>query len=508
MGIKDKLVQFTDGYYEVVNPQKAASRKLARSAMSYKHGKARRSGPQASLMTGSGNAHMPESEMTTLREKVRLLDRDNYIVKSIIDRMIDFTIGNGINVQINSPNKRWNDRAERLWNEYWNGSPEVRGMMTGPELERVIYRTKKIDGDVLIIKTNDGRLQVIEADQIRNPNGQQDSDKNIINGVEVDPLGLPKKFYIYPHDDKRGRNSKVDPVVVDAKDCIFLAERHRVSMTRGVTSFSSCIDLFEDIDGFIEASVVQQKVSASHAMVIEQKGGPSALETNSVTDTEGLQYSEEDVRTGSILYLNVGEQAKVLGAQQSGQQFGPFVTQMLRFAGLPFGLPLELTSLDFSKTNYSSARASLQVAHKNFVREHRRMVSEFMEPIVRWFLESKIESGELDERKYKISATPPKGISVDPLKEANADIVKILSGLSTLKDVAVSNGQDWEELLRQRESEIVKASKIAQNVVKQTDEEWSARDILGMTKDFKKEIFTDETEQVVEDDGQNQDSTE
>lgn len=504
MGLKDKLAAAADAYYEVFSPQKAAQRKAARSALSYRHGKSRRSGPQGTAGTGSGNSHMAEGEMGTLREKVRLLDRDNYLVKSIIDRMIEFIIGDGLNIQVNSGNKRWNARAERLFTEFWNDSPEIRGVINGPELERLILRTKKIDGDVLIVKTNAGKLQVIEGDQIRTPRSMKNNNA-IINGVEVDKMGRPLRFYVHPHDDKRGMHSNVDPVVIQAEDAIFIAERHRVSMTRGVSAFASAIDLFEDIDGFIEASVVQQKIAASHAMVIEQKGGPSALETNEEIDAEGIQYTEEDARPGSILYLNVGEQAKILGAQQSGQQFGPFVTQMLRFTGLPFGLPLELTSLDFSKTNYSSARAALQVAHKNFRREHRRMVAEFMEPIVRWFLDSAIKSGKLDEREYKISATPPKNISVDPLKETNADIARIIGGMTTLKEVAVSNGQDWIDILKQREDEITEAAKIASNVVKRTGEEWSARDILGMTQGFKKEIFTDETEEV--NDGQDDQST-
>ena len=226
------------------------------------------------------------------------------------------------------------------------------------------------------------------------------------------------------------------------------------------------------------------------------------LDTTEATDSLGNTYQEENFRPGQILYLDIGESAKILGPSQTGQQFWPFITQLLRFAGLCFGLPLEVVSLDFSKTNYSSARAAILVSHKAIVQKHKSLVRQFMEPVVRWKTENDIRKGILPmpSKGYVISATAPKMISVDPLKETKADREKINGGLSTLRDIVSSNGQDWTEIMSQRSFEIEEASKIAKNLVKKTGEDWSARDILGIAKDYNADIFAEEQQDTEQQD--------
>jgi predicted RNA-binding protein len=109
-----------------------------------------------------------------------------------------------------------------------------------------------------------------------------------------------------------------------------------------------------------------------------------------------------------------------------------------------------------------------------------------------------INSGELDERDYVITSTPPKVISLDPAKEVKANVEKIQAGLTTNKDVLVAEGVSWRDVMNDREDEILHAYKIATNVVMKTGEQWSTRDILGMNKNFNPSVF--QTEQVEDDD--------
>jgi capsid protein len=137
------------------------------------------------------------------------------------------------------------------------------------------------------------------------------------------------------------------------------------------------------------------------------------------------------------------------------------------------------------------------LADKNFKREHNVMVREVMEKIFNWFLEDQIRVGNLPERKYRVNAVPPKMISVDPLKEIKAEIEKIGAGLSTLRDSAHADGKEWDEIMDQRQTEIMLAAKIASNIVNSTGEDYSSRDILGTNVKFKPEIFQDPNEQPV-----------
>jgi len=488
MSLVDRISSFVDGYYKVTNPQKYTQRLMERSAaehaMRYRQAEKSRLRSHITGMTGGGDEHMNESDLIVMREKSRKLDRDNLFVASIMDRLEEHVLGEAVNIQIQSNNKRWNKAAEKAFKEFWQGRPEIRDYLSGPEIEKLVFRAEKIDGDILIVMLED-QLQVLEAHRISSP---KNADQNIINGVKTDQNGKILGYFVEVSQKKH--------TYYDAKDCVFLAQRHRISMTRGLPSTVRSMDLFDDIDAFMEASIIQQKISAAHCVFITRKGGLDGLDgMETVTDSAGNDRQEQIMSPGAVLYGEMGEDAKMLGASQTGQQFGPFITQLLRFAGLMYGLPLEITSLDFSNTTFSSSRASIQTAHKAFKKQHTRFIREFMAPIVTWKVKQLVSQNKLPPMPdgFKVTATPPKMISVDPLKETKADVERIAAGLTSIREVSDLNGQDWKETLRYREDEIIEAGKIAKNLVKKTGEDFSARDILGMTKNFNKEIFVDES---------------
>lgn len=498
MGVADRLANLVDGYYKIVSPYKYTQRKLQRemsTKLSYRN--ARKSRLNSSVRRGNYSAddNLSETDHDTLRDTSRDLDRNNMFAKAILDRQEEAVIGNGIDFKIQSPNKAWNKRAESLLRGWWYATPEVRGIFSGPDLERMALRSSHVDGDILFnLLDKRGQIQAIESDRIRDPFRGND---NIVNGVELDRLGRPTKFYVHEHEDRRRNRGKgKDPVVIEAGNAVFLALRHRFSQTRGVPAFTPNMELFEDIDAFTEASIIQQKISAAHVMFVERNSGIGDLD-NVITEEDALgnQDQVQTFKPGTVMYGEKGESAKMLGASQTGQQFAPFVTQLQRFAGLDFGLPLEILALDFSKTNYSSARASLLTAHKCFKKKHEFLLRNFLEPIFRWKIAAWQKSGMLGERSdYDVTASPPKMISLDPAKETKADIERLKYGLTSLREVCSINGTSWKDTLQYREDEILEAAKIAKNVVKRTNEQWSARDILGLNKDFVDSIFVDEDE--------------
>ena len=496
MGLSDKLAGVVDGYYKVFDPQKFNQRKAQRAidSLTYRNSRQSRIVRGNKTTRGSGDSHVTEPDLDTLREKSRELDRDNIFAKAILDRLLEAILGTGISINIQSPNKGWNKKAERLFMDWWHSMPDARGMFSGPEFEKMVYRTLKVDGDVLVVMTKSGKLQIVEGDRIRTPK-KFDKDDSVVHGVKMDKLGKPEAFYVFPHADKK-RDKATNFETIDAKDAIFLGERHRYSLTRGIPCFTQSMELFDDIDAFTEASIIQQKISASHVMFIERNGGLDALDgISSAEDEYGNARQEQVMSPGTILYGDKGESAKMLGASQTGQQFGPFVTQLLRFAGIDFGLPLEILLLDFSKTNYSSARASLLTAHKHFIEQHKRFVAQFMAPVVKRKISEFMKKGLLarrDEDAYMVGSVPPKMLSLDPSKETKADVERIKAGLTSNREVCNSSGTDWQDTLGYRQDEILEAIRIADNVVKRTGVDVSFRDILGMNSDFKSEIFNEE----------------
>ena len=492
MSISDKLASFADSYFKITDPskykQRMGDRALA-SSLGYRAAKSNRLRSNIRFGNKSADDHTNEAELDTLRDTARDLDRNNLYAKAILDRLGEAVLGQGIDIQIQSPNKNWNKKVTKLFNEFWNDKPEIRGIFSGKEIEKLVFRAIDVDGDILINKLSNGKIQIIEGDRIRDP---KRAFKNVDKGVELDKFGAVTKFHIYEHEDRIEGRDKYSSTTINAEDAIFLANRARLSQTRGVPRFAPAFDLFEDMDAFTEASVIQQKMAANHVMAVT-RNDHDAIETTTEEDSEGNEREQEISAPGSVVYLESGEDVKMLGASQTGQQYSPFITQLLRFAGLPFGLPLEILSLDFSKTNYSSARASLLTAHKGFLMRHKKFVSEFMEPIIRWKVEEWIKKGILGEVKdFEVSSTPPKMIVLDPVKETKADIDRIQSGLSSNREVCNTNGTSWQSTMDYRTEEIMYAIKNSDNVVKKTGAKIDWRDILGMSKSFNPAIFQEE----------------
>jgi len=494
---KPPLIDRLVGY---LSPTAGVARANARQKLAeFGYQQARRNRIQVAKtgLGGSADKHACTRDLWTLREYSRALDRDNVIASAMLDRACDFVIGTGIDVQVQSGSKTWDDRLEKLWHHWWEYDADIRGVHTGPQLEALCYRAMKVDGDVLLIMTQEGKVQCIEADRIMTPSDVKDGSKLCSTGVEVDKQGKPIAYWVAPDSEYRRNVSygKKEMTRVPAENAVFLADMKRLSQTRGVPVFSTNLQLFDDIDAFVETCILHAKVATSHVMFVERQGGGVGLD--GVETTEDSYDQDRQVQTtapGMILYGNPGESAKMVGSTQSMVQFGPFVNQLLRFTGLNFGMPLELLSLDFSHTNFSSARASLQVAHRSFLTQHRIVLRKLIEPILRWKTRQWVADGAITPREFEVSATPPKMIQVDPLKEANAQIANVQHGFSTNRDVCAAQGLDYYDLLAQRALEIQEASMLAEKVVKRTGAKVDWRDIIGDAGNFKNELYTEEQE--------------
>lgn len=483
------LEKAVDYLYKVFDPKAYSERLAYRTASEHqlRYRQAMDNRNRSSVTWGlnkSEDSHLSEGDLNTLRESSRKLDRENPFVCSFNNRLEQSVIGNKLNISIRSSNSRWSEKATKEINDWWSDIPEIKGMFSGGQLERVLFRAKNVDGDILVVFLNDGRIQIIEGDRIQTPPGKG-NDPLVFNGVQLNKFGGITGFYIAPdYDQRKTKAFKADDYrFVNAADSHFIASRHRVSMTRGIPKITQNMDLMNDIDEFLNATIIHQKIVASHCMFIERiDPGSENVFTNK--DEDGNDIREQYVEPGMILTGKPGETAKILGPDQTAQQFGPVMSQLMRIAGMLYDLPLEMSILDFSQTTFSSARASLEVAHRGFSKQHNDFVKHDIAPILKWKLRQLMRQGVLDEPRsfYRIEATPPKKISVDPMKETNADIARILASLDTHEDVCASNGKDFSDILQQRTREIESAAKAAERVVKRTDEEWQSRDIMGIEK--------------------------
>ena len=209
------LVQAVDYLFKVFDPKGYSERLAYRTAsehqLRYRQAMDHRNRSNVTWgLNKSEDSHLSEGDLNTLRESSRKLDRENPFVHSFNNRLEQSVIGNKLNLSVRASNTRWSERATKLINEWWHDVPEIKGMFSGGQLERALFRAKVVDGDILVVFLNDGRIQIIEGDRIQTPPGKG-NDPLIYNGVQLNKFGAITGFYIAPdYDQRKTKGFKAD----------------------------------------------------------------------------------------------------------------------------------------------------------------------------------------------------------------------------------------------------------------------------------------------------------
>jgi len=162
-----------------------------------------------------------------------------------------------------------------------------------------------------------------------------------------------------------------------------------------------------------------------------------------------------------------GEKVVTVNAARPSTNFPAFESAVLRNTSSALGISESQLTQDWSKVNYSSARSALLEAWKTLTRRRIDFATGFAQPILGAFIEELHDTVDLPlpagapeflECRTAYSRSqwmgPGRGW-VDPIAEKKGAILGMDAGLSTLEIECSENvGEDWEDLLDQRQREI------------------------------------------------------
>jgi lambda family phage portal protein len=416
----------------------------------YRAGHRSRIDEQGSASTLSSDEIL-EMEREEIVERNRALERDHPSYDGLIGQAVTNVIGpSGLKPQARTPDEALNSTIESLWGDWCAGPCDVRKMSTMAELQELWFRSYLRDGDVGIVLLASGELQSIEGHLITTPGGAS-TDGTIVEGVQLSRnSGRPVAFHVAKSD--RFIRS-METTSIPARDFIFFALRKRLGQTRGVPAITKPW-LFEQYDRYLEAVVVAARVAACFGVIFKRRGGtvPGGL-LQGLKDSGGNARKSFILEPGMAKYIDTDEEIEQLRPQHPGGQFGELRAAIKRDIGLPLGMPLELTDLDFSRTNYSSARASLLAAYRTFMRHQERFACCVMRRIYQWRVSKWAKDGllgkSIPDDLWAHEWVMPRWPWVDPLKEIQAHLLAMDAGVTTLAEISASQGKDWESQLAQ-----------------------------------------------------------
>jgi lambda family phage portal protein len=181
---------------------------------------------------------------------------------------------------------------------------------------------------------------------------------------------------------------------------------------------------------------------------------------------------EVKLEGASVIPLHPGDKLSAFTPSRPNDAFAPFVEAVLRYIGTGLNLPYELLMKDFSKTNYSSARAALLEAWRYFTGRREWLATYWASPVYELWLEEAVARGEVEapgyyDRPGAYAACrwigPGRGW-IDPMKEAQASGERIRNYVSTYEREAAEQGLDWEEVAEQLAREQAFMQKLGLNV--------------------------------------------
>jgi len=469
------------------------------SAMGYKS--ARMSSTDGLSVTSSAGDALLEYDRPGLINLSRHFYRNNAIYNGMIKRAVDYIIGNGFKVQPTTTGRgaeKWNDQAAKLWAEECR-RPEIRGLLTGRRVEKMICREVIIAGDTGIIKVKEQqKIQLIEAEQIV---GQ---GRSLNDGIKKDSTGRPLAYYVAPYN-KSGRPHRGHARAISPKDFIFITDPDRPSATRGVPVCQAAFPMLHRINDVCDSEAIAWQLLSRMAIAITREDGPGLAPGESTVDPNAKDGALTDRLTeigyALIYHAKPGEKVEGIERNLPGANFTESIRMFLRLLGLPLGLPLEIILLDWTQSNYSQSRAVLEQAYQTFLGFQEMLEEFYYREDYKWRVNQWIKDDKLKDRpdKFAHEWIKPTWPWIDQLKEAQAAGMIIDRGLGTHSAVCKSRNLERADVVAARVLEVTDAIKKAQAIEKATGVLPPYEIFCGMDPYKSKEQSAKEGETIVAD---------
>lgn len=437
-------------------------------------------------------------DLPMLTSRSRDLIRNNGIAAGYVQTLSDNVVGTNLRL-IATPDWKLLGKTQE-WAHEWAANVQAQWRLFSSRttidasrelnfagLTTLFYKAKLFNGDAVALPiwqespfdTFATRIWLVESDRLCNPNFSFDMP-NLRGGIEIDNYNRALAYHFrttHPGDVIAGANlpGKWERVPAETpwgrRRVIYYGAKDRIGQTRGKPVFSPVIQQFKMLDRYSNAELDSAVVNAMIAAFIETPvdyeglidmfGNGSAEELKKWANTKAKPGNRVKLSSGSIIPLYPGEKLQAFNPARPASAFSAYMESVLRHVATGMNIPYELLLKDFSKTNYSSARAAMLEAWRYFRSERQSLVDNWATPVYELWLEEAIDKGIVEAPDFyqnRAAYTCCRWVGtgrgwVDPVKEAQAAQIRMDGQLSTLEAECAEQGTDWEEVLEQQARE-------------------------------------------------------
>lgn len=513
------MMNLIDKALLLFDPQRVAQRVKARATVNALEAMASTGTPGAGSGTsGSGagsrwwNPFARSAARDTLpylgtqRGASRELVRTNALAAGAINTSVDRIIGTGL-AFVAAPNRRvlgWSaDQAEEwkakvqaefsLWADDAQAC-DLAGEENFYQAQATVVRCAKESGDIFTLlplaertrmRPYGLRFQLIEADQIGNPQGQMDTAE-VAGGIKFGPGGRPLAAHIYDRHPGAGYAPKGSSLYAGEwvdfqgqtgrRRLLHHYKKLRPGQPRGVPYLAPVIDLIKQIGRFTEAEVNAAVLNAFFTVLIETESGNAApvFGADGSTAPSGSAPAAADeigLGMGAVIGLAKGEKASFADPKRPNPNAEGFIHMLIGLIGMGLGIPREVLLKQFN-SSYSASKAALLDAWVHFRSERFWAGLTFCQPIFETWLAEAVYIGRvkapgffsdpLMRWAYTRAAWPGDSMgSINPKDEVAAYTAAIDARLMTRERAEWElGGTDWNATFDQKWAEHQRLAKV------------------------------------------------
>ncbi|MEE4417304.1 phage portal protein [Klebsiella pneumoniae] len=404
-------------------------------------------------------------------------------------------------------------RIERAWVAWVNNPLECDASGRHPlnQLVTAAYRSYLLTGEVVAaidwkrsrFAQTATKLRLLDSRQIDQSRTQITDNGSAVNGIGFDKDGRVVGYWIIPY--VLGQvNYQPMPVFIPAYTpwgrprIVHLFDLLVPGQIRGLSPLIAALTPAQNKGVLREYTTAQAFVQTMFAATVESdlpsalKGldsgrsgrewdghypkityeGPLPSTPESGSPEEWLQghkvyYDEKGIslNPGQVNHLMPGDEFKLHRSEAPNSTYDPFDKSLQREAAKAAGASYEDVSGDYSQTSFSASRLALDLPSRINDRRREAIPVRLYRAVYRCWLEEQIESGALKlppnapafgkaVDAYTQSMWRGKGKAVaDPYKQAQADALELVTGLSTYEEKLGERGLDLEDVIAQRKAE-------------------------------------------------------
>lgn len=413
----------------------------------------RRSGGWVAVGSSANTEILPQ--LATLRNRSRDLVRNNPYAAKAMRVLASNRIGTGVTATIKDKT------VAALWNK-WIKVCDADWQYDFYGLERLAATTEAESGECLIRfryrKMSDGlpvplQLQLLEPDFI--DTGKNETLKNkgwIQNGIEFSPIGERVAYWLFnQHPGESLINTTVKSNRIPASDIIHFFDKKRPGQMRGVPILAPIMMTANDLNEYLEATLVRKAAEACIAAVVETDDENRGIGNESIED----QMRIEELAPGMVQYLSPGEKLTFTNPSTSAGDVG-YTNDRLHAIAAGIGITYEQLTGDLSQVNYSSIRAGTLDFRREIEQwQWLNFIPTVLNAVMEKFLETAFAAGLIPSTDIEYDWTTPRFDWVDPLKDVQGEQLELAMGLKTWSEAVRARGFNpdllFEELKAERE---------------------------------------------------------